>query len=161
MKSNIYAVMAHDLEGGIGLDNKMPWFYKEDLKRFYKLTTVDNSCVVMGRKTWDSLPKKPLARRTNVILSSTLPQRAEDNVFVVRTMARLEQLMQTYNHVFIIGGANLLDQLMPLVDTLFITRINKVYKCDAFMPAYTHLFNLVQTRDVDNASLTFEKWKKK
>jgi dihydrofolate reductase len=161
MKSNIYAVMAHDLEGGIGLDNKMPWFYKEDLKRFYKLTTVDNSCVVMGRKTWDSLPKKPLARRTNVILSSTLPQRAEDNVFVVRTMARLEQLMQTYNHVFVIGGANLLDQLMPLVDTLFITRINKVYKCDAFMPAYTHLFNLVQTRDVDNASLTFEKWKKK
>lgn len=161
MKSNIYAVMAHDLEGGIGLDNKMPWFYKEDLKRFYKLTTVDNSCVVMGRNTWDSLPKKPLARRTNVILSSTLPQRAEDNVFVVRTMARLEQLMQTYNHVFIIGGANLLDQLMPLVDTLFITRINKVYKCDAFMPAYTHLFNLVQTRDVDNASLTFEKWKKK
>ena len=153
--------MAHDLEGGIGLDNKMPWFYKEDLKRFYKLTTVDNSCVVMGRKTWDSLPKKPLARRTNVILSSTLPQRAEDNVFVVRTMARLEQLMQTYNHVFIIGGANLLEQLMPLVDTLFITRINKVYKCDAFMPAYTHLFNLVQTRDVDNASLTFEKWKKK
>jgi dihydrofolate reductase len=161
MKSNIYAVMAHDLEGGIGLDNKMPWFYKEDLKRFYKLTTVDNSCVVMGRKTWDSLPKKPLARRTNVILSSTLPQRAEDNVFVVRTMARLEQLMQTYNHVFIIGGANLLDQLMPLVDTLFITRINKVYKCDAFMPAYTHLFNLVQTRDVDGGSLTFEKWKKK
>jgi dihydrofolate reductase len=161
MKSNIYAVMAHDLEGGIGLDNKMPWFYKEDLKRFYKLTTVDNSCVVMGRKTWDSLPKKPLARRTNVILSSTLPQRAEDNVFVVRTMARLEQLMQTYNHVFVIGGANLLEQLMPLVDTLFITRINKVYKCDAFMPAYTHLFNLVQTRDVDNASLTFEKWKKK
>jgi dihydrofolate reductase len=161
MKSNIYAVMAHDLEGGIGLDNKMPWFYKEDLKRFYKLTTVDNSCVVMGRNTWDSLPKKPLARRTNVILSSTLPQRAEDNVFVVRTMARLEQLMQTYNHVFIIGGANLLEQLMPLVDTLFITRINKVYKCDAFMPAYTHLFNLVQTRDVDNASLTFEKWKKK
>jgi dihydrofolate reductase len=161
MKSNIYAVMAHDLEGGIGLDNKMPWFYKEDLKRFYKLTTVDNSCVVMGRNTWDSLPKKPLARRTNVILSSTLPQRAEDNVFVVRTMARLEQLMQTYNHVFIIGGANLLEQLMPMVDTLFITRINKVYKCDAFMPAYTHLFNLVQTRDVDNASLTFEKWKKK
>ena len=153
--------MAHDLEGGIGLDNKMPWFYKEDLKRFYKLTTVDNSCVVMGRKTWDSLPKKPLARRTNVILSSTLPQRAEDNVFVVRTMARLEQLMQTYNHVFVIGGANLLEQLMPLVDTLFITRINKVYKCDAFMPAYTHLFNLVQTRDVDNAALTFEKWKKK
>ena len=161
MKSNIYAVMAHDLEGGIGLDNKLPWFYKEDLKRFYKLTTVDNSCVVMGRKTWDSLPKKPLARRTNVILSSTLPQRAEDNVFVVRTMARLEQLMQTYNHVFIIGGANLLEQLMPLVDTLFITRINKVYKCDAFMPAYTHLFNLVQTRDVDGGSLTFEKWKKK
>jgi dihydrofolate reductase len=161
MKSNIYAVMAHDLEGGIGLDNKMPWFYKEDLKRFYKLTTVDNSCVVMGRKTWDSLPKKPLARRTNVILSSTLPQRAEDNVFVVRTMARLEQLMQTYNHVFVIGGANLLEQLMPLVDTLFITRINKVYKCDAFMPAYTHLFNLVQTRDVDGGSLTFEKWKKK
>ena len=69
MKSNIYAVMAHDLEGGIGLDNKMPWFYKEDLKRFYKLTTVDNSCVVMGRNTWDSLPKKPLgkANKYNIV----------------------------------------------------------------------------------------------
>ena len=161
MKPNIYAVMAHDLEGGIGYNNKLPWHYREDLKRFYSLTTVDNSCVVMGKNTWLSLPHKPLVKRTNIILSSTLPQRAEDNVFVINSMVKLLEAIQQYNHVFIIGGAVLLDQCLPIVDTLFITRINKVHKCDSFMPAYTHLFNLVQTRDVAQGELTFEKWKRK
>ncbi len=54
MKPNIYAVMAHDLEGGIGFNNKLPWHYREDLKRFYRLTTIDNACIVMGKNTWQA-----------------------------------------------------------------------------------------------------------
>ena len=42
--------MAHDLEGGIGYNNKLPWHYREDLKRFYRLTTIDNACIVMGKE---------------------------------------------------------------------------------------------------------------
>ena len=60
MKPNIYGLMAHDLEDGIGYNNKLPWHYIEDLKRFYNLTTIDNACIVMGRKTWQSLPHRPL-----------------------------------------------------------------------------------------------------
>lgn len=161
MKPNIYAVMAHDLEGGIGFNNKLPWHYREDLKRFYRLTTIDNACIVMGKNTWLSLPNRPLAKRINIVLSSTLPQRAEDNVYVVNSMDKLLDTIQQYNHVFIIGGAELIDQCMLIIDTMFITRINKVYECDTFMPAYTHLFNLVQTKDVEDGELTFEKWKRK
>ena len=161
MKPNIYAVMAHDLEGGIGYNNKLPWHYREDLKRFYRLTTIDNACIVMGKNTWLSLPNRPLAKRINIVLSSTLPQRAEDNVYIVNSMHKLLDTIQQYNHVFIIGGAELIDQCMLIIDTMFITRVNKVYKCDTFMPEYTHLFNLVQTKDVEDGALTFEKWKKK
>ena len=76
-------------------------------------------------------------------------------------MHKLLDTIQQYNHVFIIGGAELIDQCMLIIDTMFITRVNKVYKCDTFMPKYTHLFNLVQTKDVEQGGLTFEKWKRK
>ena len=61
-------IWAQDQNGGIGRDRKLPWHIPEDLKNFKKLTI--NSTIVMGRKTWASLPVKPLPERRNVVLSS-------------------------------------------------------------------------------------------
>ena len=63
-------ILACDLNGGIGYKNKLPWYIPLDLKRFKNLT--QNGVVVMGRKTWESLPKKPLPKRVNVVVSKTL-----------------------------------------------------------------------------------------
>ena len=62
---NIIVAMTKDQ--GIGYNNKLPWYIPDDLKRFKKLTS--NSVIVMGRKTWDSLPIKPLPNRINYVLS--------------------------------------------------------------------------------------------
>ena len=63
----IHLIWAQDNNGGIGQANQLPWKISEDLKHFKKLTL--NSTVIMGRKTWDSLPIKPLPNRRNIILS--------------------------------------------------------------------------------------------
>ena len=66
----IHLIWAQDLNGGIGKDGKLPWHISEDLKNFKKITS--NHPVIMGRKTWDSLPIKPLPNRRNIILSNSL-----------------------------------------------------------------------------------------
>ena len=66
MKINL--IWAQDYNGGIGKEGNIPWYISEDLKHFKKLT--QNSIVIMGRKTWDSLPFKPLPSRRNIVLSS-------------------------------------------------------------------------------------------
>ena len=66
----ISAIVAIDENYGIGYNNELLCSIKEDLERFKKLTT--NNVVVMGRKTWDSLPKKPLPNRTNVVVTNNV-----------------------------------------------------------------------------------------
>ena len=65
----IHLIWAQDKNGGIGKDGKLPWHISEDLKNFKKITS--NHPVIMGRKTWDSLPIKPLPNRRNIILSNS------------------------------------------------------------------------------------------
>ena len=68
-------IVAHCRHRGIGFKNTLPWFIKSDLKRFKHLTIGNgNNAVIMGRKTWESLPVKhqPLSNRTNVIISNTI-----------------------------------------------------------------------------------------
>ena len=64
----IKLIWAQDSSGGIGINNKLPWHFSEDLQKFKSLTL--NSTIVMGRKTWESLKIKPLPKRKNIVLSS-------------------------------------------------------------------------------------------
>ena len=66
----IHLIWAQDTNGGIGKDGKLPWHVSEDLKNFKKITS--QHPVIMGRKTWDSLPIKPLPNRRNIILSNSI-----------------------------------------------------------------------------------------
>ena len=63
----IHLIWAQDENGGIGKEGKLPWHISEDLKNFKKLTL--NSTILMGRKTWESLPIRPLPKRRNIVLS--------------------------------------------------------------------------------------------
>ena len=118
----VHLIWAQDLNGGIGIDGKLPWYIPEDLKNFKKITT--QSTVIMGRKTWDSLPLKPLPKRRNIVLSSTF----QDNVETYNTYNEcISQLKQT-DKVFIIGGRSIYKLFFNCANFLHITQVNFIKK---------------------------------
>ncbi len=152
-------VVAIDEQRGIGLDNKLPWHLPGELKHFRELTTSTNdphkkNVVVMGRKTWDSLPEKyrPLPNRINAILSTSenldLPEGCiKANSFITLfEMLRLPNLKSQVESVFIIGGAGIYEQSLHLTncEKLFITHICKTFSCDAFFPSFLDQFQEIK-----------------
>lgn len=101
--TNIIIVASVSKDGSIGNsgDNSLIKTSKEDFKNFRELT--EGNTVIMGRKTWESLPNKPLPNRLNIIVSSTLENQSD--AFVVNTLERAIDL--SYGKIFVIGGAQL------------------------------------------------------
>ncbi len=122
-------IVAADLNNGIGKNNQMPWHISDDLKRFKALTT--GHTIVMGRKTWESLPKKPLPNRKNIVLTHNKNYMAEG----AEVFTNIEQLKASLNgeQAFIIGGAEIYKQFYPEIDTLYMTRILKNFNCDTHL----------------------------
>lgn len=131
----IYAV-AHN--GVIGNKGKMPWCLPEDLAHFKHHTM--GHAVIMGRKTWESLPIKyrPLPGRTNIVLTNQKdwdPYSSE--VIVVNSL--LEALFEAgpvkkHSKAFVIGGAELLKQSLPIADSVILTEIDATFEGDTFVP---------------------------
>ena len=116
----------------IGKSNTLPWYLPEDLKHFKKLTT--DKAVLMGRKTWESIPEKfrPLPNRVNVVISRqklTLPPGVELYHSVDEALAAHKN-----DEVFVIGGAEIYRQTIEQADTLYITEVKKIVEGDAFFP---------------------------
>jgi dihydrofolate reductase len=126
-------VVAYDSERTIGRNGELPWAGKlpADMRRFRELTT--DQSVIMGRKTYESLPEayRPLPRRQNIImsLSVTAIQGAE-------VVHNFDEAYETAKHeAFIIGGAEIYAQSLPTVDKVFATEIlTSTAKGDAFFP---------------------------
>ena len=129
----------------IGREGKLPWHLPEDLK-FFKRTTLDHP-VLMGRKTFESILArlgKPLPGRRNIVLSTTMPPR--DDVAVIRNFSELPEALRRAAAltptVFLIGGAQLYEALLPHCDELLLTFIAAPHEGDAFFPAFEHDFAL-------------------
>jgi dihydrofolate reductase len=86
----------------IGNNNALPWSLKEDMARFREMT-LGWPCV-MGRKTWESLPKRPLPGRQNIVISRTLPAAEALGAVVVASLQEAMQHCMSYEKVFICGG---------------------------------------------------------
>ena len=129
MKINIIAAVANDM--AIGSDNKLLFWLPNDLKRFKSLTT--GHTIIMGRKTFDSLPKGALPNRRNVVLSRSIASIEGAEVFKDLTAA-LESC-GCDEQVFIIGGESVYRQAMSLADRLCLTEIDAIAdKADAYFP---------------------------
>ena len=116
----IHLIWAQDVKRGIGANGKLPWHIPEDLKNFKKITS--NSTVIMGRKTWDSLPLKPLPNRRNIVLSKTKNLNIE-------TFSSYESCVKKLNieknkKVYIIGGRSVYEMFFNTANFLHITTIN-------------------------------------
>jgi dihydrofolate reductase / thymidylate synthase len=133
---------------GIGKDGDIPWYIKEDLKYFKDITCFKKhilglNTVIMGRKTWESIPDKfkPLKSRVNIILSKTMCDddvNEYNNTYVANSLdnALNKNYKDKNQNVFIIGGAQLYNEAInhPNTRELFITEIYKNYECDTFFP---------------------------
>lgn len=129
----ISLVVAHDINYGIGKNNLIPWpFMKEDMRLFVK-NTKDN-IVIMGRKTWESLPKKPLKNRCNVIVSKTIDKC--DDAFICNSLE--EACYKSGFNAVIIGGQQIYTKALELnlVDTMYISKLRTSYDCDSYFPKY-------------------------
>lgn len=121
--------------GGIGLNNQLLMHLPEDLKHFRRVTM---GCpVIMGRKTWDSLPAtfRPLPGRRNVVISrdaAALCPGAEVSTTLEDALARLDGLPR----VFVIGGAQIYALALPQADELVLTEIDAEPPADAFFPTW-------------------------
>lgn len=137
----ISAVVAVDENWGIGYNGGLLAHIPNDLKHFKELT-MDN-IVIMGRKTWDSLPVKPLQGRSNIILSRTLQRDSwiyDDKAHYIQftpeaTEHDLKVFQNSSNHLFVIGGGEIYKQLLPYCDRVYVTKILKKFdNVDTYFP---------------------------
>ncbi len=129
--SEIIIIAAISENNVIGKDGKIPWHIKEDLQRFKRLTL--NHPVIMGRKTYESLPIKPLKDRINIVLTRDKSFNPPD-VIVKNSLQDAIEYCKDYDKVFIIGGQSLFEEGLKFADTLELTRVDGNYDGDAFFP---------------------------
>ena len=135
----IAAIVAVNNNWGIGYNGDLLEHIPADLKNFRKLT--ENNIVVMGRKTWDSLPKKPLPNRSNIIITNTIKKESEifdENANYIQFVScdSIEKFkIDTHNDVFVIGGETIYKQFLPICDKVFVTKIFKDHEnIDTYFP---------------------------
>jgi len=128
----ISIIVAIGENGAIGANNNLLWRLPNDMKRFIKLTT--GHTVIMGRKTFESLPKGALPNRTNVVITRNSGARFE-NCKVFHDLKAAIDYFNDENEIFIIGGADIYKQAMMFADTLYVTHVHKIFEnADTFFP---------------------------
>ena len=143
----------------LGNNNELLWHIPEDLKRFKELTL--GHPIIMGRKTWESLPEKfrPLPERTNIVIT-----RNESLVADGATVAAsLEEALtagrgaQGGEEIFIIGGGEIYRSALPIVDRLYLTIVDNEKEADVFFPDYSDFKKITykEEREFNNLKYTW------
>lgn len=133
-------IVATAENNAIGKDNKMLWHLPNDFK-YFKKNTLEHS-VVMGRKTFESIGK-PLPERRNIILTRDMNYTHEE-VDVANSVQEVLNYCRDEREIFIIGGAEIYKQTLPLADRVLLTRVHTTIDGDAYFPELLdHEWNLV------------------
>ena len=144
-------IVAYSRNMGIGLKNNIPWKLRADMK-FFKDKTIGTgqNCIIMGKNTWESLPKKPLPNRENLILSTTLQEANGAHIFnntnnLVDYVNKIK-----YNNVWVIGGSSIYNEFLNngLTKNLYITKIHKDFESDVFFPEIPDNYSLKWESDI-------------
>jgi len=131
----IRAILACDDNWGIGKDGDLPWPHNPADLKWFKENTV-GGVVAMGKATWDSLPNKPLPNRNNIVVTSSEDDYNGGGYHFVRFNTAKTELvnMNKLQDVWVIGGARLVEGLLPIIDEIWLSRIKGSYRCDTFLP---------------------------
>ena len=130
----IAAIVALDVNFGIGNNGDLLVKLHDDMKRFKELTM--NNTVIMGRKTFDSLSTKPLPNRKNIVITNKTSN--IHNGIIYMNMDMVQKFLKVKNkedNIFIIGGGQIYSQLLPFCDHIYLTKIFKAYdNVDTYFP---------------------------
>lgn len=176
-KKDINIIVATSTDYGIGYDNMMCWHIPEELKHFKKITVTVNdknkkNCVIMGKNTWYSLPKRPLIDRMNIIISSLeydkisreIRDSGEENVRVFKNIEdafKYAEENEEIESAFIIGGAQLynecLDKYVENIKYVYMTMVyDKKYDCNKYISADVIFNNFkFDKEDFNNTELKY------
>lgn len=167
MKITLIAAM--DSAGGIGKNGTLPWYIPEDLQHF-KDYTVGKVCV-MGRKTWDSLPVKPLPNRENIVVSGDIDfieqlneidiDHCPDTVVKSIDSAIGEGFNLNADELVIIGGASVYEQFLPHADKMVLTKIEGERGCDTFFAEFDKNEWIVTDGKQLKANVLVQYWERK
>lgn len=142
MLSHISIIVAHSRNMVIGRGNDLIWKIPNDQTRF-KNITMDHP-VVMGRKTWESIPEKfrPLPGRTNFVITRDGSYQAPGATVCRSLEDALKQAKEApgSEEIFIVGGGEIYKQALPLADRLYLTVVDKEVEGDTFFPEYKNIF---------------------
>ena len=138
---------------GIGNNGKLPWNIPNDLKRFSQLTKgKGNNAIIMGRKTWDSLPIKPLPNRINIVLTSNHDlihkYKDDEQIIFLPTFDDIDEFckFEGFDEVWIIGGVSIYKHYINSgkVKAIYMTYINKHFNCDTNIDFINNINNPYQ-----------------
>lgn len=137
----------------IGKDNALLWHIPEDFKHFKDLTS--GHAIVMGENTYKSIGR-PLPNRTNIILSLSSDFIPEGCV-VVRSIDEALSVAKQHEteEIFIIGGASIYKQFIPMADRLYLTLVDGEYEADTFFPEYGDFTKVISEEKIDNGKHQF------
>lgn len=161
----VIAIAAIDKNNGIGYNGDLLVHIPEDLKYFSKITS--NSIVVMGRKTYESLPVRPLHNRLNIVISNHINDNCfkemDDgsiwmNIYNVKIFIKWQNMFKSIlpkddnfnsNNIFIIGGASIYSQLLNICDQLYLTEIDYEFKnIDTYFPDFKDTFKIKSKSEI-------------
>jgi dihydrofolate reductase len=157
----VNSILAHDENYGIGKDGKLPWPHNSaDMKWFRDCT--NGHVVIMGRKTWESLGSKKLPNRTNIVITRSEIAGNPDGTYHGEMSTLVQMIKMEYPDlkIWIIGGADIYKQALPLCEHIYVTEFPGDYQCDAFVPMdeYTSGYSNMAKKTSDG--LTFSIWSK-
>lgn len=137
-------IAAIDANRGIGVNNTLPWHLPSDLKHFKE--TTDGGTVIMGRKTWESIPEKfrPFKNRLNIVISTQSNLNLPEGVLLANSLD--QALEMAHEQAFVIGGAQLFAHAIvhENCQRIILTLIANDFTCDAFFPQIPDGFTQVQ-----------------
>lgn len=163
----IIDVVAASENNVIGIGNAMPWHLPDDFK-FFKKITIGNP-ILMGKNTWRSIGSKPLPDRTHFIVSTTL-EVDHDAVYVFHDLEEALAYLryQKTERIYIIGGGSIYEQLLPITDEVYMTRIHtNIEHGEVFFPEirndeWIKISDTYHPKDEKHAlDFTFEHWVRK
>lgn len=134
----IKMILCADSKHGIGKDGSIPWHSSADFKHFKEET--QGKKVLMGYKTWESLPKRPLPDRVNIVVTTRdVPDEVinqhRDVIFIHQTWIPL--FLKTNKDVVIIGGSKIYQSALPFVDQIVLSTIEGDFECDTFFDIHS------------------------
>lgn len=130
----ISLVVAASRNGVIGRNGTLPWSLPSDLKRFKELTL--GKPILMGRRTWESLPRRPLPGRDNLVVSRSAPEGERDGAVWFHSLDAALAWCRTRNipELSVIGGAEVFRETLPMADVVHMTWVEHYVEGDTFMP---------------------------